>query len=695
MAKYNSRDAFNSRICELAQTGKSTQKESRNIGTLIDIKRDSDGIAYGIIKENHNYYVKKGSTKQNLTAADFSYIGGLENIKTHQYKTIVEAERQRNVMFSFINESKKLVINKSGTKLIIKEGAGEEIDAAASSVPDLDNATAAKEASSQNPVVPDLTDTQPIPDGSEAAPVDDLPVDGGAEAPVDDLPVDGAEAPVDGNGEAPIDGEVSEDNKEIQKMVGKVTEKIRNAQMTTPEVKSFINSFLAAFQEKLPEVEIEDRKEMANKILKVVDQGEIDSLENSMPADEIEEGDSEPSSFTEYAETRGYDKDSFASASDDEKTSVISGFVTAHGDGKNDGDAKTVALYADDKMAEALDKEYGHNKYVSEILKPEMMKMSEGTEEDKQLKINELSWGGLKNVGNAIGGAAKKGLTNLGNAADKVVTGVENGVKNAATSVANTAKAGYDAAATGIKNAGTEIKNQYNTGVRDDRVAELNKLGQELKTKIDALNAASAKVGGKQIDLNQALDLIKKQLGGVPENIKNNAGATKAYNLGKNNTVQGAVAENTVDAGNTQVKEMLHEDDEENELESEPEIDDLEMGEPDESSPIGSDPIVTDEPEVEAEPMGFAPAAQSLGMMGTATGSTSTGGTEVTVDGNNKTVSVTMNEAEQKLRKYIRTRLEIKTGKRKENLNESPKSEKMKQLDKLIDAQYSGFNKKK
>jgi hypothetical protein len=48
---------------------------------------------------------------------------------------------------------------------------------------------------------------------------------------------------------------------------------------------------------------------------------------------------------------------------------------------------------------------------------------------------------------------------------------------------------------------------------------------------------------------------------------------------------------------------------------------------------------------------------------------------------------------EQKLRKYIRNRLEEKTGKRKVSINESKKSEKLKNLDKLIDEQFNKLSK--
>jgi hypothetical protein len=52
-----------------------------------------------------------------------------------------------------------------------------------------------------------------------------------------------------------------------------------------------------------------------------------------------------------------------------------------------------------------------------------------------------------------------------------------------------------------------------------------------------------------------------------------------------------------------------------------------------------------------------------------------------------------LNEREEKLRKYIRIRLEEKTGKRKTTLNESKKSVAIKKLDKMIDEQFQLYKK--
>ena len=68
-----------------------------------------------------------------------------------------------------------------------------------------------------------------------------------------------------------------------------------------------------------------------------------------------------------------------------------------------------------------------------------------------------------------------------------------------------------------------------------------------------------------------------------------------------------------------------------------------------------------------------------------------TTGVDVEVDGENKTVNISMNEGEAKLRKYIRNRLEEMAGTRKPTLNESVKSDKIKKLDSMIEEQVALF----
>lgn len=66
-------------------------------------------------------------------------------------------------------------------------------------------------------------------------------------------------------------------------------------------------------------------------------------------------------------------------------------------------------------------------------------------------------------------------------------------------------------------------------------------------------------------------------------------------------------------------------------------------------------------------------------------------GGEKEIEIKDSTVNITMSESEQKLRKYVRARLQEKAGLRKPVMNENKKSKKVKMLDKMIDEQFGLF----
>ncbi len=65
-----------------------TLTESKTFSELELIKRGPNGIVYGIIRENHDYFIKttekKGGT---FLAEDFNYVGGLQNKYDERYGT--------------------------------------------------------------------------------------------------------------------------------------------------------------------------------------------------------------------------------------------------------------------------------------------------------------------------------------------------------------------------------------------------------------------------------------------------------------------------------------------------------------------------------------------------------------------------------------------------------------------------------
>jgi len=80
--------------------------ESTNTRSVLELnKLGPDGKVYGIVRENHEYYIKTAENKQNLIAEDFNYIGGLKNKKEVVYESYAKAIKQLNLKFISLNEA--------------------------------------------------------------------------------------------------------------------------------------------------------------------------------------------------------------------------------------------------------------------------------------------------------------------------------------------------------------------------------------------------------------------------------------------------------------------------------------------------------------------------------------------------------------------------------------------------------------
>ena len=729
MKKHATQEAFYQRLKELAEVNKPVIKDNtRNLGTLIDYKRAADGIAYGIIKEQHHYYIKKAGTKQDPNVADFAYIGGLSNITEFQYSKLSEADKQRNMIFGTINEavSHRPSLTGSKKKRLNEDKVGKEIDNAESKLGDLDAATSAETTpetpgapleTGAEPSTPDAVSSEPIAGTEEPAPADNAePVPaGGEETDVttgDETPT-GEENP---EGIAPEGDETPAGDEEVAKLIGKLTNKVRKTEMEDPEVKGELKSLISGYKDKLKKMDIEDRKEIADGILKVVGDDEIEDLGNSVdqgepkgvnPEGGIEEEQcAECGGFGKYAESRGYGSpEKFMECDSEEQANVVNGYVGAQEDGMNDGDEKTISLII--KLSpEVLDKlksDYGRDDYA-EKMQPQVDTMNE-SEEDTMAQLNEL-WGGLGALGKAAGQGIGKAAGAVGNAIGGAAKGAYNAVGNAASNVK-----------TGVQNAVSNVKKTYNQGEINPEVSKLEGVAADLGKQIAALNKRMVGAGQQPLNVKSILATIQNQLG-----------AGGQANLGKLRTAEGVV-----DPANVEVQpNVLKEEEEEVE---EPETEKTGEETPEETPEVDVEAPETGEESPEETPAEETPEvnffgkdSQSLGGGVVKPDGAPTTAVDVTIEPD-KTIQITMNEAkkklikqiaegvnaymseispvkkfepvktlppvmnesEKKLRKYIRTRLEEKAGLRKANLNESKKSVTLKKLDEVIDKQFKLF----
>ena len=474
---------------------------------------------------------------------------------------------------------------------------------------------------------------------------------------------------------------------------------------------------------KMADLEIEDRQELADMILNVVPDEEIADLGQNVedtdgdgipdtpaaqPEIAMEEDEcSECGGFAQYAESKGYTAESIMECGEEEMTNMISGYANAHDEGQNDGDFKAIAIFITPEIIEKLKGEYGHDDFANQV-EPFSQEMNETSAEDKQAQVNEL-FGGLKHMGVKAGQAIKQGAQQFGqNVADKAGQ-----VKQA------------------IGQAATQVKQTYHAGEKNAALGKLEKVAANLGQQIASVNKHAEKSGEAPINVRSILATISNQI----------AGAAGAANLGKFRTNEGESIAVDEPVDGTGIEKPVNE---EGSLSIEEPVDGTGIEKPvnEEGIPVDStevQPMMEDgaveeavdikvsekkgkalsaekAPEVEMKE-GEEPESKDIESAETApegddvldltkrvqpelkmhTGFETMGGGVIKPDGAEITtvevtkdsVSVTMNENERKLRKYIRNRLEEKAGIRKPKLNEGVKSKVLQKLDRAIDKQFA------
>ena len=195
-----------------------------------------DGVKYGVVKENANYFIMKStSTVENLTESDFIYLGGLQNKNKYKYASHGDAVKNLNMMMITLNESFNIVETK-------KEDIANKEEVVAE--------TTVKE--NEEEVTADVTTDV----------VNDVPAEVSADVATTDVVADAPVADTTSDSELDVEDPV----KEVQSMVGKLTNKIRSVELTEDITKSVLNSVIAALNLKL--ISDEDRLAIAKKVKK-------------------------------------------------------------------------------------------------------------------------------------------------------------------------------------------------------------------------------------------------------------------------------------------------------------------------------------------------------------------------------------------------------------------------------------------
>ena len=276
-----------------------TLNESKSHSELELIKKGPNGIVYGIVRENHDYFIKTSEKNSGeLLAEDFNYVGGLQNKFDERYKSYSEALKQLNLKFDMLNESYGIEDN---TNLFESDGVAFGGGVGFGFVMEEDEDEEVEEGKMEV-----ISDSDDIEEQKKVLKVDAPKVEEPVEDEVDvDMGGDIADMDMD-MGDEEVDMEMdteegdmeSEDDvtKKVQKYTGKIGQMLRDMEEADPELEKYvINSIISALhfdemdegdkEDIIAKIEGEEEEDMEGKV-----DMEMDTEEGEMEMD-TEEGE--------------------------------------------------------------------------------------------------------------------------------------------------------------------------------------------------------------------------------------------------------------------------------------------------------------------------------------------------------------------------------------------------------------------
>ena len=248
--KLTGQDKIN-RIMEIARFNEVAPKSINENATSEYSISLADGNNYQIVRERQGYIIKR-----TISESETDYIEPMKNRK--YYSSYSQALKRLNLVAGELNRVNE---NEEGVSLY-----GEQkrftLKTPKPAAPEMPAGPPA-ELPAAPPAVPS-PELPPSPMGGEEMPMDDM---GGEEMPMDDMGGEEIDVDVDVDAEG---GETPEDQitfKTIQKLTGKLTQKIRTLDnedgMTSEDVKYVINMILSALD--LTTLSEEDKEDIMSK----------------------------------------------------------------------------------------------------------------------------------------------------------------------------------------------------------------------------------------------------------------------------------------------------------------------------------------------------------------------------------------------------------------------------------------------
>lgn len=277
-----------------------TLNESKSFSELELIKKGPNGIVYGIVRENHDYFIKTSNKPYGkFLSEDFQYVGGLQNKSTEKYHSYAEALKHLNIKFDMLNESYGVenntnIFESDGNAIAGGTGYGFELQKE-EVVDEEEEIILGDDIKEQKKVlkVDAPASATPAATTTPEAPVEDDVEDDEFAFSDDTEDLGDDEDTEDTENTDTTDGEGTEDlgddeiTKKIQKLTGKIGQMLRDSEDVDPKLEKYvINSIISALH--LDEMDESDKEDIISKF-------EGEEEEDSFGSDEDTEEGSEES----------------------------------------------------------------------------------------------------------------------------------------------------------------------------------------------------------------------------------------------------------------------------------------------------------------------------------------------------------------------------------------------------------------
>lgn len=283
-----------------------TLNESKSYSELELIKKGPNGVVYGIIRENHDYFIKTSNkTSGRFLAEDFSYIGGLQNKYDERYKSYAEAIKHLNMKFDMLNESYGIESNTNifesdgvafgggvGFGFVMEEEDDEDQNEGEKEI--ISDADADLEEQKKVLKVDAPKAEEPVEDEVE----DEVDVDMGGDIADVDFGEEETEEGGDEFGDEGMEDEEGDDNtKKIQKYTGKIGQMLRDMDEADSDLEKYvINSIISAMH--LDVMDDEDKEDIIAKLEGEEDEEGMDDFDMEGSDEEVDEFDMETTEET-------------------------------------------------------------------------------------------------------------------------------------------------------------------------------------------------------------------------------------------------------------------------------------------------------------------------------------------------------------------------------------------------------------